>query len=285
MVTTPGAAAASRAIRILVAEDSPLNQQVALKQLERLGYHADLVNDGAQALEALARASYDVVFMDCQMPEVNGYEATWQVRHREQQAASPGGKTGHVHIIAMTANSEADSRERCLKAGMDDFIVKPVQLPELEAALLRALADRAAQQALEEVIDPVVIAGLRQLRLPGKPDPLVDLIGLFLQEGPAQLDAMEQAIARNDVRSMAQTLSAGTALMGSASNLGARGLAALGDEIVQAAKAGLLPDAVPVLARARQEFARVREALEQIRAAGAPPVGEGQVDAGSSPAR
>ena len=257
---------ATQPVRILVAEDSPLNQQVALKQLERLGYPADAVSDGTQVLEALAREVYHIILMDCQMPEMSGYEATWQIRDREKRQAEAGGAGERIHIIAMTANTEADNREKCLSAGMDDFINKPVQLPELGAALHRALADRAAQQGLEAVIDPIVLAGLRQLRLPGRPDPLVELIDLFLQEAPTKLEAMEQAIQRNDLQSLGQILSAATGLMGSAGNLGARGLAALADEVVQAAKTGLLADAVPVLARARQEFERVREALGKIRA-------------------
>src|SRR5215475_6099633 len=166
-------------VRILVAEDSPLNQQVALKQLEKLGYQADAVSDGSQVLDALGRAHFDIILMDCQMPEMSGYEATWQIREREKQTAGESGPA-RIYIIAMTANTEADNREKCLAAGMDDFINKPVQLPELEAALHRALADRAAQQALEEVIDPIIIAGLRQLRMPGKSDALADLIDLFL---------------------------------------------------------------------------------------------------------
>jgi len=263
----PAQASLPRTVRVLVAEDSPLNQQVALKQLERLGYHGDAVNDGAQALEALGHAPYDIILMDCQMPEMNGYEATWQIRDREQQPGGFAGQAARLHIIAMTANTEADHRERCLAAGMDDFIHKPVQLPELDAALHRALADRAAHQALEEVLDPIILAGLRQLRLPGQPDPLVPIIDLFLQEAPTQLDVIEQAITRNDIASLAQITSAATALMGSAGNVGARGLAALCDEIVQTIRTSLLADALPILSQARQEFERVRNALGAIRAA------------------
>jgi CheY-like chemotaxis protein len=256
---------AGKPARVLVAEDSPLNQQVALKQLEKLGFEADAVADGVQALESLSRAAYSIILMDCQMPEMNGYEATWQIRERERLAAGGPGSSTHVYIIAMTANTRADTREKCLEAGMDDFINKPVQLPELEAALRRALTDRAAQQALEEVIDPVVIAGLRQLRMPGKSDPLVDLIALFLKEAPGQFDAMEAAITSNDLSSIARTESAATGLKGSASNLGARNLAALCDEIEQAARTGWLADAKPVLDKAKLEFARVRDALDKIR--------------------
>src|SRR5215470_17505770 len=153
----------SKPVRILVAEDSPLNQQVALKQLEKLGFQADAVSDGAQVLEALARTSYDIVLMDCQMPEMSGYEATWQIRNLEKEHPENSKDRARIQIIAMTANTQADSREKCLGAGMDDFINKPVQLPELEAALLRALANRAAARTTEEVLDPVIIASLRQL--------------------------------------------------------------------------------------------------------------------------
>jgi CheY-like chemotaxis protein/HPt (histidine-containing phosphotransfer) domain-containing protein len=256
---------ARKPVRILVAEDSPLNLQVALKQLEKLGYQGDAATDGTQALQALGRIAYDIILMDCQMPEMSGYEATWQIREQEKQQATDPATATRVYIIAMTANTEADNREKCRQAGMDDFIVKPVQLPELEAALHRALADRATQQALEEVIDPIVIAGLRQLRIPGRPDPLAEIIDLFLQEAPKQLDAMRQAIAKNDLNAMARVISAATALKGSAGNLGARNLAALGEEIEQAAKAGFLADAAPVLDKATAEFTRVRDTLGKIK--------------------
>jgi len=146
-----------------------------------------------------------------------------------------------------------------------------VQLPELEAALHRALANRAAQQALEEVIDPVIIASLRQLRVPGKPDPLVELIDLFLQEAPGRLDAIEKAIARDDASSLSQTLNGAAALKGSAGNLGARNLAALCDEIEQSAKTGLLSDAGPLVDKAKKEFDRVRDVLTGIKAEAAIP--------------
>ena len=257
---------APRPVRVLVAEDSPLNLQVALKQLEKLGYPAEGVADGTGVLEAVRRAAYDVILMDCQMPELNGYEATWQIREAEKMSAQAPGPARRVYIIAMTANTKADNRDKCRQAGMDDYICKPVQLPELEAALHRGLADRAAQAALEEVIDPVVIAGLRQLRTPGKPDPLAELIDLFLHEAPKHIQALENAVAQNDHASLASTFSAAVRLKGIAINLGARNLAALGDEIEQTARNwSLVQDVPPLIERARQELARVQEALEKIK--------------------
>lgn len=256
---------APRAVRILVAEDSPLNQQVALKQLEKLGYEADGVADGTGVLEAVQRTAYEIILMDCQMPELNGYETTWQIRDAEKKQAQESGQAPHVYIIAMTANTKADNRGKCQQAGMDDYINKPVQLPELEAALHRGLADRATQKALEEVIDPVIIAGLRQLRMPGKPDPLAELIDLFLQEAPGHIRELEDAVARNDSASLSRTFTASSKLKGSASNLGARNLAALCDEIEQTARNWSLADVPPLLERTQHELGRVRRALEKIK--------------------
>lgn len=254
----------AKPVRILVAEDSPLNQQVALKQLEKLGYTAGAVADGSQAFEAQVRAPYDIILMDCQMPGMSGYEATWQIRNREQETAGGPEAVKRVYIIAMTANAQADNREKCAAAGMDGFISKPVQLAELEVALLHALASPSAR-AMEDIIDPVVIAGLHQLRTPGKPDPLAELIDLFLREAPAQLDAMSDAVAKNDMSSLSRTISTVTALKGNASNLGARNLAALCDEIEQAAKIWGLAETQPLIARAREEFNRVCATLEKIK--------------------
>jgi CheY-like chemotaxis protein len=266
MTTSPKDPQNPAPVRILVAEDSPLNLQIALKQLEKLGFAADGVPDGAKALEALQKMDYDIILMDCQMPELNGYEATWQIRDREKERArETEGKPKRVYIIAMTANSRSDNRDRCREAGMDDYIQKPVGMGELEAALHRGLADRASQRAIEEVIDPVVIAGLRQLRMPDKKDPLIEVVDLFNQEAPTLLEAMATAVAQNDATSLARIFRATAALNGSASNLGARNLAALSDEIEQTARNWSLSDVPPLIDRAREELVRVREALELIK--------------------
>lgn len=264
-MTSDSADAQINRVRILVAEDSPLNLQIALRQLEKLGFAAEGVPDGTKVLEAIERKPYDIILMDCQMPELNGYEAAWQIRHREKERAPEAG-TQHkrVYIIAMTANARADSRDKSLQAGMDDYINKPVELRELEAAMHRGLAADGSRKALDEIVDPVVIAGLRQLAMPGKSDPVSDLVELFLQEAPRQIEALEKAVAENDETSLARTFSAASALKGNASNLGARNLAALCDEIEQTARLWSLIDIPPLMDRARQELSRVKEALETI---------------------
>ena len=148
--TEPAAAPAASAVeteapriegvRILLAEDNPVNQKVALGWLRKLGYSADAVGNGLEVLQALQRVSYNVIFMDCQMPEMDGFEATRRVREREGGTTCPW--RSPVRIVALTANAMQGDREKCLAAGMDDYLSKPIRLPELQAALSRWQASR-----------------------------------------------------------------------------------------------------------------------------------------------
>jgi len=119
--------------RILLVEDNPVNQMVALRLLELLGLHADVANDGAEAVDVARWQGYDLLLMDCEMPNMDGYQATAAIRRREADSGQ------RSKIIAMTANAMAGDREKCLAAGMDDYLAKPIQLDTLRATLQRCL--------------------------------------------------------------------------------------------------------------------------------------------------
>jgi CheY-like chemotaxis protein len=129
--------------RVLVAEDNPVNQRVAVRMLEHLGVQADVASNGHEAVERVTRQSYALVLMDCQMPELDGFEATAQIRASE-------GTGRRTPIIAMTASAMQGDRERCLEAGMDDYVSKPVHLDDLRA-ILASWLPRVSVSALRDL--------------------------------------------------------------------------------------------------------------------------------------
>ena len=155
---------------MLVVEDNAVNQLVAVKHLEKLGIEAELVSDGEKAVRALRAADYDIVFMDCQMPVMDGYEATAEIRRRESDSS-------HIPIIAFTAHAMRGDRERCLAAGMDDYIPKPVKSTDLRRVLREWQGSATAAAETQpgskenedsgESIDQAVLDTLRELNEDG----------------------------------------------------------------------------------------------------------------------
>jgi signal transduction histidine kinase/DNA-binding response OmpR family regulator len=233
---------------ILVVEDNPVNQQVACGWLRKLGYRADVAANGFEALEALGRIPYAAVLMDCQMPEMDGFQATAELRRRE-------GTTTRTPVIAMTANVMRGDRERCLAAGMDDYVPKPVRLEDLEAALRRWLPVRA--------IEPAMVARLEQLSRRGRDGELAKLIGMFFEDTTQRLRLLDQATARQDATTLQEVAHA---LRGAAGHFGIKELVELCERLEEIARADALGGASEIVAELKSVYGRVHETLEAVRA-------------------
>jgi CheY-like chemotaxis protein len=206
--------------RLLLAEDNQVNQKVAQLTLQRLGYTVDVVSDGAEALAALERSSYDAVLMDCQMPVMDGFAATRELRLRE-------GTGPRTPVIALTASAMASDRERCLLAGMDDYLSKPIRAEDLKVVLGRWLVN-----AGDQPLDPSVLAGLRELGS----GVVEEVLALYL------LDADQRLTALRAATDTGTALAAAHALKGGSGDVGATRVQTLAAELETRARAGRLPD-------------------------------------------
>ena len=204
---TPASALAPTAhlTRILLAEDNGVNRLVAAGQLAKLGYHADTVANGAEALDLLKRIPYDVILMDCQMPEMDGYQATRLIREHQSRA---GNNSPRTHIIAMTANALQGDREKCLAAGMDDYISKPVRLADLETALKRLETSRPTQPAAPEkqefAAEPILDMEQINSASDGDPGRLRELIEMYLEEARADFSHLARAVESDSAEQIAR---------------------------------------------------------------------------------
>ena len=188
---------ARSALRILLAEDNPMNQKVALRLLERLGYSADVATNGLEAIEALERRPYDVVLMDVQMPHLDGLDATRQICERWPEESRP-------HIVAMTANALPEDREACFAAGMNDYVAKPIRAEELAAALKRvkplANGDGGSVAVGHVSLDDGALENLRDL---GGDEFLGEVIDAFLADAPALLATLRSSLDDAELRGAA----------------------------------------------------------------------------------
>jgi CheY-like chemotaxis protein/HPt (histidine-containing phosphotransfer) domain-containing protein len=250
-------------LNVLVVEDNPINQQVASGMLGKLGCHVEVAGSGVQALERLARHTYDVIFMDCEMPEMDGFEATAEIRRRQ-------GTTRRLPIVAMTAHAMEGDRERCLAAGMDDYVSKPLQASALEAVVRRwaptgrdaaCVAPPSAERRVPAgaPVDAGRLAELRSI-LAGDGDPttFVGMIEAFLADTATRLETLHQEIARADT---VATYQLAHALSGSLLNLGISRMAALAMTLEDRARRGDIREAATLAQQLEDEFAGVRVAL------------------------
>jgi CheY-like chemotaxis protein len=256
------AAPSSMRGHILLVEDNLINQQVAVGILQIQGYTVTVANNGKEALDAYARGAFDVVLMDCHMPEMDGFEATMEIRRREQSAM---GK--RVPIIALTANAMASDREECLNAGMDDHLSKPFSMLTMQEMLNRwmprmpsaqsaaaALAARATAKAAE-VIDRQVLDELGKVL---KPERLASMINLYLTESPKLVEKLKHAAGSGDAPEMARSAHS---LKSCSANVGATMLSRYCEQMEASARRADTEDARKLLGKLETEHSCVQTAL------------------------
>ena len=263
-IALPGA---ERSQRVLIAEDNPINQAVALRLLQRLGYRADAVADGQEAIQALERVPYDIVLMDCHMPIMDGYAATRAIR------CSTGERKG-VPIVAMTADAMAGAREKAHTAGMDDYIAKPIDFEELEAVLARWCPqgscrdrrDEAPSDTRPERTNAIDVSALEELRALEGDELVSSIVNLFTSDARAKLGGLRVALAESDANALSL---AAHALKNSCLVVGARAMAGTCADLEQCADRSDLNSAQDLVATLDDETERVIDALVRFAHQGA----------------
>jgi two-component system sensor histidine kinase/response regulator len=262
-------------LRVLVAEDNSVNQRLARRLLERLGHTVVVAGDGREALAALERGAFDVVLMDVQMPEMDGLEAARRIRQRERQTG------GHLPIIALTAHALTGDRERCLDAGMDDYVTKPIQFERLQEALAGVTRRAEAGGGAAERSPPPAEDGRPALdradlfaRVEGDAQLVAELLEGLLEELPRAAAALRDAAARDDLRGLRR---GAHALTGMFANLSAKETAARAARLEALAAADDRGGVARQMTELEEEMKRVRAAaaalLSEVRspASGAAP--------------
>jgi CheY-like chemotaxis protein/HPt (histidine-containing phosphotransfer) domain-containing protein len=234
-------------LRVLLAEDNAVNQRVALYQLRMLEHHVDLARDGLEALKQFDEHEYDVILMDIHMPKLDGYAATGEIRRREEDR-----NRKRTWIIAVTANALPEDREKCLAAGMDDYLAKPIHARALVYALEKCVT---GLESLPPATD------LRSLVNSGLEDMLPQLISIFLESAPRDIEKMRISLGAKDADGLA---GAAHSLKRSCSNLGASHLRELCQQIENHGRSRSLGETSKLLESVDQEFGRVNNELQAI---------------------
>jgi signal transduction histidine kinase/DNA-binding response OmpR family regulator/HPt (histidine-containing phosphotransfer) domain-containing protein len=249
-------------LRILVAEDNHANQTVAVGMLDRLGCRPAVVFNGTEAVASVNSGNFDLVLMDCHMPEMDGYQATTHIRKL-------GNANAQIPIIAMTANTRPGDDEKCLEAGMNDYLPKPLKLKILREKLLqwfpaapiplcstKPLEPTAIDESTSAILDHEVLSELHY----SIGQSIVQVIQAFLEDMPIYLDSLEKGINANDPQLMAEFAHT---IKGSSRNLGATRLAGISMALEDLGRAGSLNGAMELAHQLGEAWNQVREALEQ----------------------
>jgi PAS domain S-box-containing protein len=261
--------------RILLAEDNPVNREVALGMLENLGCRVEAACDGLEAVEVVTRSGFDLILMDCEMPEMDGYRATTLIRRREQ---ATGRDKDSTPIIALTAHAMEGARERCLAAGMDDYLAKPFTQDQLAEVLGRWLEKKGASQESRVVEDdPAVRASsdveanqvsidrkaldtIRALQRQGKPDLLAREINIYLEDSLRLLEALRQAVSQGDAADVKRTAHS---LKSSSAHVGAVRLSSLCQDLEQVDEGLPLEQIGPMVEQIEEEYRSVQAYLRR----------------------
>jgi CheY-like chemotaxis protein/HPt (histidine-containing phosphotransfer) domain-containing protein len=242
---------------LLVVEDNPVNQEVARYQLAKIGYGVDVAKDGREALELIDQNDYALVLMDCHMPEMDGFETTARIRQRTD-------KKGNVPIVAVTASAVAGEKEKCLAAGMNDFLLKPFRQEELAAKIENWLSDASPDAPIgngSEQIAAVameVTERLKQLEEDyGKPM-VLKIVEMFLPDAEARIERIDRAIKRQDFRALEE---AAHGLKSGAANVGATEMAQYCEQLETQGELGSLVDAEETFAQLVASWTSARKMI------------------------
>lgn len=250
---------------LLLAEDNPVNQAVALGMLRKFGYTVDVVKNGLEAIDAVQHKTYDLVLMDCMMPEMDGYRATTEIR-RQQSA----GRLHHFPIIALTANAIEGDREKCLTTGMDDYLAKPIKAKDLvniielwlgnsKSIRSRNNLSELEQSNNQDSIDPDALASIRSLEVDYGDELLKQVISTYLDNSSKLMQALEQAWSIGDLKAIRMT---SHTLKSSSSQVGAHSLAELFRNVENEARNDIYDVSGQALVAIKQQFLQACKTLK-----------------------
>jgi PAS domain S-box-containing protein len=251
-------AAQGRALRLLIAEDNPINQLVLSEQLSKLGHRSEVVRNGVEVLEAIVDKNWDAILLDCQMPVMDGYETVAAIRRAEE---AEGAACQRTWVIAVTANALDGEREVCLRAGMDDFLSKPYQVQQLAEALARVPVRPEDAASLRPAVDSAELEALSKAKTATGENLLDRMVSLFIESAPELLGQIDSGLREGDVATAGH---AAHKLAGGCSYFGAASLYNLCAEFERLRQAGDMQTLRGLAARIRQEYARVEIDLRPV---------------------
>ena len=273
--------------RILVAEDNRVNREVVVNMLKNLDYDVVIATTGQEAVEALQHDSFDLILMDCQMPVLDGYDATKAIRalEAEESLSAAVGRSGskvHVPIVALTAHAFNSDRKRCLSVGMDDYLRKPLTLEQLATTLNHWLSPRSAGSspaptgagivtfpwpALESLagIDPKALDNILAIHEENGITILAEVIDLYLDNSGNLMDQLRQGIVAEDYLAIGK---AAHRLKSSSATLGAQNLTSLCQQLEVMSQGRIMDNPGSILADLETEYTRVRQTLSTILESG-----------------